>query len=112
MIQWAVSLTQAGNTGEGRGLGETGSACLTAGSVCGTQAVVQFVEESCKHCHQQQDSSFVQGKFRTQAMKEEGVSGFLFYLVLGWGRCAYQKYLIGLYTTCLYAHHYLTCLGE
>lgn len=40
----AVSLTQAGNTGEGRGLGESGSARLCAGSVCGTQAVVQFVE--------------------------------------------------------------------
>lgn len=40
----AVSLTQASDTGGGRGLGETGSAHLWAGLVWGTQAVVQFVE--------------------------------------------------------------------
>lgn len=36
----AVPLTQASNTGEGRGPGEIGNAHLGAGSVCKTQTVV------------------------------------------------------------------------
>lgn len=68
----AVPLTQASNTGEGRDPGETGSAHLGAGSVCETQTVVQFVERKL-YCHWQQDSSFVQMKFTTQAMKRESL---------------------------------------
>lgn len=107
----AVPLTQASDTGEGRGPGEIGNAHLWAGSVCETQTVVQFVERKL-YCHWQQDSSFVQRKLTTQAMERESVSGFLFYLVLGWERVCLSEVLNRtLYHLPLRPTAYLTCLG-